>query len=76
MKKTVLIASCLILSVVSVFQTNQSKEPLDELILMNVEALAAPEYNDERWMCKGIGETECPNGVKVKMYIPDYYSLR
>lgn len=76
MKKTIFIASCLILGVVSVFQTNQSKESLDEFLLMNVEALATPEYSDKKGICEGVGDTDCPNGVKVKTYIPILYSLR
>lgn len=76
MKKTIFIASCLILGVVSVFQASQSKEPLDEFLLMNVEALATPEYEGERWKCQGTGETICPNGVRVEMYAPILYSLR
>lgn len=76
MKKTIFIASCLILGVASVFQANQSKEPLDEFLLMNVEALATPEKEYEWWSCKGTGETICPNGVKVETYTPILYSLR
>lgn len=75
MKKTIFIASCLILGVVSAFQANQSEEPLDEFLLMNVEALATPEY-DYRLNCRGTGDVTCPNGVKVETYIPNLYSLR
>ncbi len=76
MKKTFFIASYLILGVASVFQVNQSKEPLDEFLLMNVEALATPEYNDKWGICEGTGDTDCPDGVKVKTYTPISYSLR
>lgn len=76
MKKTIFIASCLILGVISVFQANQSKESLDEFLLMNVEALATSEYSGKWGECKGHGETTCPNGVKVKIYAPILYSLR
>lgn len=74
MKKTIFIASCLILGVVSAFQTHQSEKPLDEFLLMNVEALATPEYENIP-NCMGEGEVECVNGVRVKW--ADYtYSLR
>ena len=71
MKKTIFIAGCLILGVVSVYQKSQTQSPVDEFLLMNVEALATSEYNDNLWYCKGIGETECPD-----IYMPNYYSLR
>ncbi|MBQ8521616.1 MAG: hypothetical protein IJ456_09660 [Bacteroides sp.] len=75
MKKTIFIASCLILGVVSAFQTHQSEEPLDEFLLMNVEALATPEH-DYVPDCWGTGDVTCPDGVKVETYTPNYYSLR
>ena len=75
MKKTIFIASCLILGVVSVFQANQSKESLDEFLLMNVEALATSEYYDITF-CEKSGDVLCEEiGVRVA-YVFEGYSLR
>lgn len=75
MKKTFFIASCLILGVVSVFQTHQSEEPLDEFLLMNVEALAASEY-DYIPDCRGKGDVECPGSLIRVEWASNAYSLR
>ena len=76
MKKKVFILGCLILGVESVYRRSKTKSPVDEFLLMNVEALATPEYTDERDICRGTGDTDCPNGVKVEIYTPNFYSLR
>ena len=76
MKKKVFILVCLILGVVSVYQKSQTQSPVDEFLLMNVEALASSEHNDNIGLCKGTGDTDCPNGVKVETYTPNLYSLR
>lgn len=75
MKKTIFIACCLILGVVSVYQKSQTQSPVDEFLLMNVEALATSEYND-MISCEKSGDVLCEKiGVKVA-YVHEGYSLR
>jgi hypothetical protein len=75
MKKKVFILVCLILGVVSVYQKSQTQLPVDEFLLMNVEALASSEYINNTF-CEGSGEVLCEKaGVKVA-YVFEGYSLR
>ena len=74
MKKTFVIVSCLAFGALTGYFKFHTHRLADEFLLMNVEALASNESSFPL-DCKGSGDVECPNGVRVAVY-NTIYSLR
>ena len=74
MKKRILaVAMCMVCAISTIISLNTEKE-MDDLLLMNVEALASGEGNVPI-RCLGNGSVDCPGmGVKVK-YVMEGWSL-
>lgn len=72
-KRIFVVALCLVCTVSAFIRLNAVPE-MDDLFLMNVEALASGESNLPK-DCLGKGSVDCPvGGVKVK-YIMEGWSL-
>lgn len=57
-----------------IYLMEEKNTSLSDVVLENIEALAAGEGGTSMWFCRGSGSLDCPNGTKVK-YIVDNYSL-
>lgn len=74
MKKSFFVVALCMLCAVSVFTGLNTKQEMDDLLLMNVEALASGEGNVPI-DCVGKGSVDCPGiGVKVE-YVFKGWSL-
>lgn len=72
--KSVILGALLLVATVSYFFSNSAKTELSDLLLMNVEALADDESN-QNIICYQCGSVDCPvNKVKAK-YVAAEYSL-
>lgn len=67
MKQFAVLLSVLVVVVVMVLGKVVCKERPNDLLLMNIEALAAEEFGQE--ICYGSGDLDCRTGDKVKAII-------
>ncbi|WP_304250984.1 NVEALA domain-containing protein [Parabacteroides gordonii] len=75
MKRTLIKVTVMgILLAGGIYLMEEKNTSLSDVVLENIEALAAGEGGTSMWFCRGSGSLDCPNGTKVK-YIVDNYSL-
>lgn len=73
MKKVYLLFMVALVAAVILGKVSYQEEVTDELLLSNIEALAAYEGPSSRY-CVGSGNVKCPDGTKAK-YVVRLYDL-
>lgn len=69
MKKVGLLFVAALVAAVTVGKVSSQEEVANELLMSNIEALAAGEGEWHYAYCLGSGNVDCPNGTKVEYVI-------